>query len=344
MAVSVGAAVLAATSACSTPADSGGGSTSPYEVKLGYFPNLTHAPAIVGLDKGFFDSALQEDGASLTTQTFNSGSDTVKALLGGGLDATFIGPSPAITAYVTSGGSGVKVVSGATSGGASLVVQPAVGDLADLAGQKVATPGLANTQDVAARSYFAEKGYVTDKDGGGDISIVPQDNGTTLKTFAAGEIKGAWVPEPYASLLVAQGGKVLVDEKDLWPDGRFVTTQLLVRTQFLEEHPDLVADLVEGTVDAVEWITENSDSAKSLVGAKLEELTQNAIEPATLDSAWSSLTFTEDPIPSSLEKDAEDADELGLLSGTLPPMDGIYDLDALNAILRDKSLPEVSVG
>jgi NitT/TauT family transport system substrate-binding protein len=318
-----------------------GGTVDAYDVKLGYFPNLTHAPAIVGVNQGFFADELDAYGATVTTQTFNSGSDTVKALLGGGLDATFIGPSPAIAAYVTSMGDGVRVISGATSGGASLVVQPGIDSLGDLVGLKVATPGLGNTQDVAARHYFAENGFETDTDGGGDISIVPTDNGTTLQAFAQGELAGAWVPEPYASLLVAGGGDVLVDESELWQDGAFVTTQLLVSTQFLEQHPLLVEALLRATVDSVEFIHDDSDAAKAIVAADLFEITQTPLDPEVLDSAWGSLTFTFDPLADTLAEDARQADELGLLSGELPEISGLYHLGPLNTILAERGIDEV---
>lgn len=329
-ALAAGAAALAAAAlaACGSGASGASGSSDGYDVKLGYFPNITHASAIVGIDKGYFEDSLAGDGATLTTQTFNSGSDTVNALLNGGLDATYIGPSPSLVAYVQSKGEAVRVVSGAASGGASLIVQPDIGSVADLQGKKVATPGLANTQDVAAKAYFKQQGFTTDEDGGGDIPIVNQDNSVTVQAFKQGDIAGAWVPEPYASILEAAGGKKLVDEADLWPKGQFVTTQLLVRKEFLDQHPDLVADLVLGQVKSNAFINENTDDAKTIVRTQLTELTQSDLGQDVVDSAWKNLTFTDDPIASSLEKDAKNAEALGLLND-LPDVTGIYDLDPL---------------
>ncbi|MGH3497283.1 MAG: ABC transporter substrate-binding protein [Nocardioidaceae bacterium] len=333
--------VGATIAALSAPGLSACSSSTDPQVRLGYFPNLTHATAIIGIDRGYFEAVLKGDNASLTTQTFNSGSDTVSALLSGGLDATFIGPSPALTAFVQSHGSAVRIVSGAASGGAALVVQPNISSIAQLKGQKVATPGLGNTQDVAARYYFKSKGFTTDQNGGGDISIVPQDNSVTLQAFQQKQIAGAWVPEPYASLLVHDGGKVLVNESSLWPQGRFVTTQLLVRTQFLKDHPNLVADLVKATVQANQFINAHSDQAKTIVGEQLVKLTQSKLAASVLTSAWGNLTFTDDPLASTLSRDAKHAESVGLLSD-VPPVSGLYDLSPLNNVLKSMGKPEVA--
>ena len=150
------------------------------------------------------------------------------------IDITFIGPNPAINAYAKSNGEAVRVISGSTSGGAFLVVRPDINTAQDLKGKKIATPSLGNTQDVALRAWLKSNGLATDTAGGGDVSVVPQENAQTLETFIAGTIDGAWVPEPWATRLIQDGGaKVLVDERDLWPDGKYVTTHLLVATKFL---------------------------------------------------------------------------------------------------------------
>jgi NitT/TauT family transport system substrate-binding protein len=320
--------------------NSGGGSTGDgVEVKLGYFPNLTHASAIVGIKNGYFKSALASDGATLKALDFNSGSDTIDALLSGSLDATYIGPSPAIGAYATS--QNVSIVSGATSGGASFVVSKDIASAKDLAGKTLATPGPGNTQDVALKYWLKQQGYNVSADGQGDLTVIPQDNSLTVQQFQQGKVDGAWVPEPYASILVGMGGKRLVDEASLWPQGKFVTTQLLVNNDFLSAHPDLVNDLLKAQIQANEYIKSNSDAAKQLTGDYIAQLTGGKIEPKVLDSAWSKLTFTNDPIASSLLKSASHAVDVGLIQ----PIDGlekIYDLDPLNKLLADKGEPQVS--
>jgi NitT/TauT family transport system substrate-binding protein len=339
VAAGVIAASLAACSSDDSGDGSGGSGGDSTEVKLGYFPNLTHASAIVGIDKGYFKDALADDNASLKTLDFNSGSDTIDALNNGDLDATYIGPSPAITAFATSGN--VSVISGATSGGASLVVSSDIKSPEDLAGKTLATPGPANTQDVALKYWLKQQGYDVSPDGTGDVTVINQDNSLTVQAFGQGKIDGAWLPEPYASLLIDEGATKLVDEKDLWPDGRFVTTHLIVNNDFLKDHPDLVDDLLDGQIKANDYIADNSDAAKTEVGDYIGKLTGSDIPANVLDSAWSELTFTNDPIADSLLGSADHAVDAGLIE----PVDNladIYNLDPLNKLLADAGEEEVS--
>lgn len=329
--------------ACGGDSDaSSSGSEDGGEVRLGYFPNLTHGTPLVGLSEGFYEDALAEDGATLVAQDFNSGTDTIEALLGGGLDATYIGPSPTVTAFAQSGGEGVRVIAGATSGGAALVVQPEIETIEDLRGEIVATPSVGNTQDIAARAYFQEEGFETDTDGGGDISILGQDNSVTVQAFQQGDIAGAWVPEPYVAILTDAGGKVLLDEAELWPEGQFVTTQLIVRTEFLEEEPDLVADLLNAHVESTSFINDNPDEAKTIIGEQLLELTQSELPAETLTSAFDSLTFTNDPLASTLVESAADAESVEVIEPIEADLADLYNLDPLNEILAEAGEEEVT--
>ena len=322
-------------------ASSGSGGGGGVEVHLGYFPNLTHAPALIAVHEGLFEDELDKIGSTVQTQTFDSGSDTIEQLLGGSLDATYIGPSPTLTAYAQSHGQAVRVVSGVTSGGASLVAQPEFASVDDLAGKTIATPGLANTQDIAARAYLKEQGFETDTEGGGDVSVLPQDNSITVQQFQQGKLDAAWVPEPYASLLVAAGGKVLVDEATLWPDGQFVTTQILVRTDFLDEHPEEVKALLAANDAAVAMTTDDPEGAKTIASDQLEELTSAKLDPAVLSSAWDKLTFTNDPLAATLQQDYENAADLGLIE-TIDDLPGLYDLDIVNELLKADGQEEVA--
>ena len=242
-------------------------STSPAggSLTLGYFPNLTHGSAIVGVQKGYFKTALDKDEASFKTQLFTSGSDTLEALAGGSLDATYIGPSPAITAFAQSHGDLVRIVSGATGGGASLMVNPSITSIDGLKGKKIATPSAGNTQDVALKYFLKQHGFQESADGTGDVTIVNQDNGTTLQTYAQGQVDGAWVPEPYATQLEAAGAKRLVNESTLWPKGQFVTTVLLVRRAWADDNPELLNDLLTGQVEANDYIQQHSADAEKVV-------------------------------------------------------------------------------
>ncbi|MGZ5405895.1 MAG: ABC transporter substrate-binding protein, partial [Nocardioides sp.] len=226
--------------------------------------------------------------------------------------------------------------------GAALVVQPEIESIEDLRGEIVATPSVGNTQDIAARYYFQQEGFETDTDGGGDISILGQDNSVTVQAFQQGEIAGAWVPEPYVAILTEAGGEVLLDEAELWPDGEFVTTQLIVRTEFLKEEPDLVAGLLAAHVESTGFINDNPEEAKTIIGKQLLELTQSELPAETLTSAFDSLTFTNDPLASTLLESASHAEEVEVIEPVEADFTALYELAPLNAILAEAGEAEVS--
>ena len=306
------------------------GGTPAAELRLGYFPNVTHATAVYGEAAGVFAAALGD--TRLTPQTFNAGPAAVEALFAGALDATYIGPNPAINAFVKSQGDAVRIIAGATSGGASLVVKPAITRAEDLRGTRIATPQTGGTQDIALRHYLAEHGYAVDKSGAGEVTVLAQENPVTLSAFQAGDIDGAWVPEPWASRLVVEGrGKVLVDERDLWPGGDFVTTHLIVRTDYLREHPDTVRRLVTGSVEANRQINADPAKARQVVNAALDELTGKPLKPEILDRAFAQIRSTDDPIATSLATSAEHAFATGLVKEA--DLTGIYELALLREVL-----------
>lgn len=315
-------------------------------VRVGFFPNLTHAPALVGLQEGLFKSALKEAGVTITPTAFNAGPDAVTALLSGSLDVSYIGPNPTINAYVQSQGQALKVIAGAASGGASLVVRPEITSAADLKGKTLATPQLGNTQDVALRYWLQDQGLSSNLEGGGDVSIKPQANAEALAAYASGGIDGAWVPEPWVSEYVKAGAKVLVDEQSLWPDGRFVTTNVVVRSEFLQQHPDLVEAFLSGHVAAIEQIESDPAAAKAAVNESLQSLTGSSLDADVLAAAWDQVDFTEDPLVQTLVDSANHAVKAGLLeqqgidaAGGLPGT--LYDLEPLNAALAAAGRPSV---
>ncbi len=312
-------------------------------LRLGYFANVTHAPAIIAVQDGLFAKA-EGSGVDIRYSTYNSGTEAVEALSTGSIDAAFMGPNPAINGYAASladkQGGVLRIVAGTTSGGASLVVKKDIGDAQDLKGKTLATPSLGNTQDVALRSWLAKQGLKTDQTGGGDVKITPQDNADTLTTFEEGDIQGAWVPEPWATRLVAEGGgKVLVNEAHLWPGGKFVTTHLLVRTDYLEEHPANVKALVSGLLDAIDEANDDAATAQATTNDGIEKITTKRLSDATIAASWKNLTFTPDPIASSLETSKDDAVKVGLLKDV--DLDGIYDLTLLDQLLKQRGQPEV---
>ena len=316
-------------------------STSPAtELRLGYFANVTHASAVYGVGAGTFEGELGD--TVLKTQVFNAGPAAVEALFAGSIDASFVGPNPAINGFVKSQGEALRIVAGATSGGAALVVRADITDPQQLRGQKLASPQTGGTQDIALRTWLVGQGFTVDEDGGGDVIIRAQENAQTLSEFQAGRIAGAWVPEPWASRLVLEGGgKVLVDEKDLWPGGRFVTTHLVVRTQFLREHPETVEALLRGQLAANQQIEADPAKAKEVVNGQLEELTGKALEPETIDRAFANIEITEDPVASSLKTSAENAFATGLVEEA--DLTGIYDLTLLREV-RGSDVDDAGLG
>ena len=310
-------------------------------LNLGFFPNVTHAPALVGVGEGLFAARLG-DGVDLETFTFNAGTEAIEALFADSIDITFIGPNPAINGFAQSEGEALRIIAGSTSGGAYLVVKPEITSAEQLEGRTLATPSLGNTQDVALRAWLAEEGFETTPDGGGDVTILPQSNASTLEAFVAGQIDGAWVPEPWATRLVLEGGgTVLVDERDLWPetDGEYVTTHVIVRTAFLEDHPDLVKAVLEGLADALDAIEADPAAAQIVVGDQIESITDQRPSDEVTAASFENLTFTLDPIAASLRGSADDAEAVGLLD----PVDltGIYDLTLLNEVLAGRGLDPI---
>lgn len=328
------AAAAATLTACG---ETGGDGTS---VRLGYFPNLTHAPALVGVSKGYFAAALG-DGVELTTSTFNAGPAAIEALNAGSIDIAFVGPNPTITGYTQSKGESLRVVAGAAANGASLVVRSGITSASQLRGKKLATPQLGNTQDVALRYWLKQQGFTTTTEGGGDVSVLPQDNATALQAFSAGQIDGAWVPEPWATRLVQEGGgHVLVDEADLWPDKMFVVTNVIVRSEFLDQHPAQVKAVLSGLLNALDDIADDPDDAKDVVNSAIGELTGKPMDTTLFDAAWKNVVFTADPLASTLREGAGHAVDLGLLESA--DLSRLYSLDLLNELLSARGEKAVS--
>ncbi|MER6347091.1 ABC transporter substrate-binding protein [Streptomyces sp. NPDC001595] len=309
------------------------------EVRIGYFPNLTHATALVGREQGIFQKEL--GGTEAKYATFNAGPSEIEALNSGSIDIGWIGPSPAINGYTKSNGKNLRIIGGSASGGVKLVVNPdKIKTLKDVKGKRIATPQLGNTQDVAFLNWIAEQGWKVEAESGkGDVSVVRTDNKVTPDAYKSGSIDGAWVPEPTASKLVAEGAKVLLDEADLWPDKKFVITNIIVSQDFLKKHPDVVEAVLRGAVKSNEWINANPEDAKAAANAALERDSGKALPAEVIDPAWKSVTFLDDPLAATLDTEAAHAVKAGLLEE--PNLKGIYDLTLLNKVLKAEGKDEV---
>ncbi len=325
----------AASSGSSVGADTG---TAASELRLGFFANVTHATPLVADKEGFFTKELGS--TKLTISIYNAGPAAIEALNSGSIDAAYLGPNPAINGYTKSDGKSLRIIAGATSGGAALVVRSSINSAADLKGKTLDSPQLGGTQDVALRAWLNKNGLKVPAVGKGDLTIQSTDNATTLQLFQDGKIDGAWLPEPWASRLVLDAGaKVLVNEKTLWPEGKFVTTQLIVSQDFLAKHPATVEALLKGEVTTNAFIAANPDKAKADINAELLTYTKKSLKPAVLDSAFANIAVTNDPLAATLKQAADNAVGAGLLKA--PKLDGIYDLRLLNRVLAAAGQPAV---
>lgn len=334
--IGAGAAVASTLSRGQETAPAAASDSGPAtELRLGYFGNITHAPALVGVSKGFLAKDL--GATKLSTQVFNAGPAAIEALNAGAIDATYIGPSPAINSYVKSSGQSISIIAGAASGGAQLVVRTGINSAADLKGKTLASPQLGGTQDVALRAWLGKQGFKTSTDGGGDVAINPTENAQTLKLFQDGKLDGAWLPEPWASRLVLQAGaKVLVDEKDLWDKGAFVTTVLIVNKKFAAEHPATVQALLKGHTESVDWLNAAPAAEKATVlNDALKAASGKALPAAVIARSLKNIAFTVDPLAGTYKKLLQD----GVDAGTTKQADinGIFDLTALNRVLGESA-------
>lgn len=279
---------------------------------------------------------------TIETKTFNAGPDEITALFAGKIDLAYIGPSPAVNGYVKSKGDDVRIIAGAVSGGAELIVREGAGiaSPADFANKKVASPQLGSTQDVALRTWLKANGLAA-KEQGGNVTVIPTQNADTLTAMQKGDIDAAWVPEPWGTRLINEaGGKLFLDERTLWPDGQFPTTVVIARTDFLKKHGDVVLNFLRGHVETTQWIGANPEEAKKLVNDGLQQLTGKALSQKTIDGAWQRISVTNDPLAAAVKTSANNAAELGFLSEK-PNLDKLFALDLVNQALAEKNLPPV---
>ncbi len=335
------ATALAAAGCSSSSASTGSGSGAQVVLRLGFQTNITHAPALIGIAKGYFAKSLGKN-VKLEIKPFYTGTEEGTALLAGQLDAAYVGPNPTIKAWQTSNGKLIKVISGAASGGAALVVKKGISSPAQLKGKKLATPSLGNTQDVALRYWLKRQHLTSTQTGGGDVPITPiTPNSAAVLQFKSGQIAGGWEPAPYDIEMVQDGGHMLVNEASLWPKGQFVTTNLVVTQKFLAAHPSVVNGLLKGQIEANNYIRSDLSGAESAANQELTTLLGKGLKPSVLSASFQAITFTNDPIASSLAADAQHAVAVGLLT-PVQNISALYNLDPLNALLKADGQPQVS--
>jgi NitT/TauT family transport system substrate-binding protein len=305
-------------------------------MRIGYFPNINHAQAVIGLGRGDFQAAL--DGVEVKKLEFNAGPSVIEAMLAKQIDIAYIGPNPAINGYLVTNGGLLRVISGATSGGAVFVVRNDAGiqSTADLGGKKFASPQLGNTQDVALRKYLLENGYDAER---GAVEVIPAKVSDIVTLMLKKDIDGAWVPEPWGAKLIKEANaRIFLDERSIWPDGEFVSAHVIVRTEYLASNPENVKRFLAAHVEQTEWINENPDQAIEAFNGELKKNTGKTIPEDELAEGLSRMKHTNDPIQASLYQSADDAVELKFIKVDVSGLQGIYDLQLLNQVLAEKGL------
>jgi NitT/TauT family transport system substrate-binding protein len=344
-ATSISASTSISTST-STPASTSTSTSTPANnsigvVNIGYFANINHAQAVIGLANGDYQKAVGPS-TQIKTFLFNAGPTEMTALLAGKLDIAYVGPSPAVNAYIQSNGTGLVILAGVTNGGAAFVVRgdESISTVKDLGGKTFAAPQAGNTQDVALRHYLQTNGYRT-ADNGGNVTIVDTSNSNIVTLFSTKKIDGAWVPEPWAETLILQsGGKLFLDERTLWPNG-FSTTELVARTQFLQQHPDVVREIMAAHVAETIWINNHLTQAAAEFNQQFAVLTGQALNSTILADSLQRLAFTYDPLSASVTRQAQNAYSLGFLTTAPTDLSGLYDLSVLNTVLEGQGLPPI---
>lgn len=291
---------------------------APITLRVGYFPNVTHAQGVIGahttrLGKGWFEQRLGPD-VVVQWYPFNAGPSAMEAIFAGTIDMTYVGPNPTLNAYIRSRGDEIRVLSGSAEGGAALVVQ-ADGRIAkpeDFKGKKLATPQLGNTQDVAARAWCKKQGFAITLTGG-DVQIIPTANPDQLALFSQGRIDAVWTVEPWVSRLELEAkGKVFIDQKDA------LTTILVSSVKLLKERPELAEKFVAAHVELTKWLGEHPDEARELVRAGLSAEVRREISATLVASAWSRLHFTSTVQQAQVEALVGDAQSVGFLRDAIP--------------------------
>ncbi len=309
-------------------------------VRIGHFPNVTHLQPIIGQSLGTFEKRI---GAPIYWKTFNAGPSEMEALIAGQLDIAFVGPNPAVNAFLRSKGKALRIIAGAASGGAALVVpkDARINAAKDFKGKRIASPEFANTQDVALRHWLKSNGLTP----GRDVQVIPIKNPDILMLFQQKKLDGAWVPEPWVSrLLMDGGGRIQLDERQLWPEGKFPTTVVVVRREFYEKNREMVKRFLEAHIEITEWIEKHPAEAQKRFNEELTRIITKPMPVALLAEAFGRVTVTFDPLAAPLMISADRARELGYLPRSTDlsgGIKGLIDVTLLNEILKKKSLPQV---
>ena len=305
--------------------------SSQDKIRVAFFPSISHAAPIVGIENGIFERSIGQE-IKIETKLFDSGPQVIESIFANSIDVAYVGPGPVINGFLKSNGDAIKILAGAASGGASFIVQPDSGldSIENFDGKRIASPQISNSQDVSLRHYLASNNlHPVEK--GGTVFVLNISNPDIYTLFAKGEIDGAWVPEPWATMLVEElDGVRLFNEENLWPNEEFTSVLLIARTDYLEKNPELVKNWLKSHEETIAWINANPDKSKSIFEGFLKKHMGKSLPTKIIDESFSNLTITSDPIKSSVLIFAERADSLGYLGRDGYNLDGIFYQSDLN--------------
>jgi NitT/TauT family transport system substrate-binding protein len=295
-----------------------GAPSDPHVLRVGHFPNVTHAHGVLGhartrAGKGWFEERAG-DGTKVEWYVYNAGPSAMEAMLAGSLDLTYVGPSPALNAHVQTRGDDVRVVAGATRGGSALVVKKdgRIKTAQDFRGRRMASPQLGNTQDVSARAWLVAAGFKVTPTGG-DVSVIPTPNPDQLQMLSKGDVDGVWTVEPWVSRLELEaGGSVLVDEPDT------LTVVLVASARLLKDRPAMAAKFVESHKALGEWIRSHADEAKAELRAELKQETRVDVSEQVVSKAWARMRFEDAVSRSDFDSFVKAAQSVGFLKDAIP--------------------------
>ena len=305
--------------------------SSQSKIRVAFFPSIGHAVPIVGIENGIFEKGIGEQ-IQIETKLFDSGPQVIESIFASSIDVAYVGPGPVINGFLKSHGKDIRILAGAASGGASFIVQPDSGldSIENFDGKRIASPQISNSQDVSLRYYLASND-LKPVEKGGTVFVLNISNPDIYTLFAKGDIDGAWVPEPWATMLVQDlDGVRLFNEEKLWPNEEFASVLLIARTDYLENNPELVENWLKSHEETVTWINTNPDKSKSIFDDFLKKHMGKSLPTKIIDESFSNLTITSDPIKNSVLTFAERADSLGYLGRTGYNLDGIFYQPDLN--------------
>ena len=298
---------------------------SENNIRVAFFPSVVHAVPIIGMETQTFANNLNTD-LDIQVKIFDSGPQVIESIFSNSIDIAYVGPGPVINGFLKSDGNDLKILAGAASGGASFVIQKNSGlDLIEnYSGKRIAAPQISNTQDVSLRHYLAENGLIT-AEKGGDVFVLNIANPDIYTLFAKGDIDGAWVPEPWATMLVEElGGVRLFDENEFWPENQFSSVLLIGRSDYIEKNPEIIKKWINANEKTAQWINNHPDESKKLYNEFLNSYMGRTLPQNIVEKSFSNIIITSEPLENSVYTFAERADALGYLGRDGYTLDGIF--------------------